>query len=64
MLEAQDGTRRSPVQLTVDDLPSDVAEQVRRAQEQDPEFLRKVLLFGVTHQAVFETLRGAWSPAR
>lgn len=52
------------VQLTVHDLPPDVVEQVRRAQEQDPDFLRKALLFGVTHKTVFETLRGAWGLAR
>lgn len=48
------------VQLTVTDLPADVAEQVRQAQETDPDFLRKTLLFGITHKTVFETLRGAW----
>ena len=63
MLEMQDVRFSAPVHLTVDDLPSDLAEQVRHAQEQDPEFLRRVLLFGVTHKAVFETLRSAWSPA-
>jgi hypothetical protein len=49
-----------PVHLTVDDLPSDVAEQIREAQLQDPDFLRRILLYGVTHKTVFETLSRAW----
>jgi hypothetical protein len=49
-----------PVQLTVDALPSDVAEQIRSVQAQDPEFLRRVLLYGITHKTVFETLGRGW----
>jgi hypothetical protein len=49
-----------PVQLTVDDLPSDVAEKIREAQDRDPDLLRRILLYGITHKVVFETLTEAW----
>jgi hypothetical protein len=48
------------VQLTVGDLPSDVAEKIREAQDQDPDLLRRILLYGITHKVVFETLTEAW----
>jgi hypothetical protein len=49
-----------PVHLTVDELPLDVAEEIREVQAQDPEFLRRVLLYGITHKTVFETLSRNW----
>lgn len=49
-----------PVQLTVADLPTDVAERVRTAQVEDPELIRQILVYGMTHQVVFETLAQAW----
>lgn len=49
-----------PVHLTVDEVPKDVARQIREFQDSDPEFLRRVLVYGVTHKTVFETLRAAW----
>lgn len=49
-----------PLHLTVDDLPTDVAHEIREAQSRDPEFLRRILLYGITHKAVFETLRRDW----
>jgi hypothetical protein len=48
------------VHLTVDAIPSDVARQIRDFQVRDPEFLRRVLLYGITHQTVFETLSRTW----
>ncbi len=48
------------VNLTVDAMPSDVARQIRDCQLHDPEFLRRVLLYGITHKAVFETLSRSW----
>lgn len=63
MPDPQASGAHAQVQLTVNDLPPDIMEQVRRAQEQDPDFLRKALLFGVTHKTVFETLRGTWGLA-
>jgi hypothetical protein len=50
-----------PVHLTVDALPADVAHQIREWQLQDPELLRRILLYGITHKVVFETLRRSWS---
>jgi hypothetical protein len=50
----------APVHLTVDRLPADVAAEIREVQLQDPEFLRRVLLYGITHKTVFETLSRAW----
>ena len=52
------------VQLTVDALPLDVVRQIRHFQVHDPDFLRRVLLYGVTHQTVFETLSSAWPPTK
>ncbi|MQA90557.1 MAG: hypothetical protein GEU90_10020 [Gemmatimonas sp.] len=49
-----------PLHLKVSDLPSDVAEQIRDAQTQNPEFLKNILVYGITHKAVFETLSRAW----
>lgn len=49
-----------PVHLTVEALPSDVAQEIREAQLQDPEFLRHLLVYGATHRTVFETLSRAW----
>jgi len=49
-----------PVHLTVDEIPEDVARQIREVQSNDPEFLRRVLVYGITHRTVFETLRAAW----
>ena len=50
-----------PVHLTVNDLPNDVAQRIREVQVQDPEFLRRILLYGITHKTVFETLSRGWS---
>jgi len=60
MPDAHDLLNFEPVQFTVDDVPSDVAAQIREAQARDPEFLRHLLLFGVTHRAVFEALNRSW----
>lgn len=49
-----------PVQLTVDAVPADVARRLREFQIDDPEFLRRVLLYGITHRTVFETLSRSW----
>lgn len=49
-----------PVHLTVDALPSDVAERIREVQAEDPDLLRRILLYGMTHQVVLETLSRSW----
>ena len=49
-----------PVTVRVD-LPTDLAEQVRLAEVNDPELLRQSLVFGITHRTIFETLlANAW----
>jgi hypothetical protein len=47
---------RVDVSLIVENLPVDIAEQVKRAQHSDPELLRRVVVYAVTRNAVFETL--------
>jgi hypothetical protein len=47
---------RVNVSLTVEDLPLEIAEQVQQAQRRDPELLRRVMVYAVTRNAVFETL--------
>lgn len=49
-----------PVQLEVDSLPFDVAEKIRKAQSDDPDLLRRILVYGMTHKVVFETLSRSW----
>lgn len=60
MLDQPREVSSRPVHFTVDDLPTDVARQLEEAQRQDPEFLRRILLYGITHRTVFETLSRAW----
>lgn len=53
------------VSLRVSELPSDVAEMVERTQVEDPETLRRIILYGVTRLTIFETLLSkGWTPAR
>jgi hypothetical protein len=47
---------RVNLSLTVEDLPLEIAEQVQRAQASDPEMLRRVMVYAMTRNAVFETL--------
>ena len=44
------------VQLKVR-LPRDIAEQVKEAQETDPEFLSRVVLYGMTRRSIYRHLR-------
>ena len=39
-------------------LPHDLADEVERVQETDPEFLEKVLAYGMIRRAVFARLQG------
>jgi len=48
------------VHLTVEALPSDVAREIRECQVNDPDFLRRILLYGITHRVVLETLGHQW----
>lgn len=49
-----------PVHLTVHSLPRDVADQIRDVQSREPELLTKILLYGMVHREVFETLSQSW----
>jgi hypothetical protein len=51
-----DRSPAEPVTLTVSDLPTDIAEEVRHLQTEDPEWIRRSLVYGVTHRAIFQTL--------
>jgi hypothetical protein len=60
MPQDQSQKAMEPVHLTVDSLPSDVAAQIREIQTRDPELLRQILLYGMTHKTIFETLSRSW----
>jgi hypothetical protein len=44
------------VQLTVK-LPRDIAAQAEEVQETDPEFLSRVVLYGLTRRSIYKHLR-------
>ncbi len=39
-------------------LPADLADEVERVQQSDPEFFEKVLAYGLVRRAVFARLQG------
>jgi hypothetical protein len=51
-----DQDRVHEVTLTFVDLPRDVAERARTAQQQDPDLLSRILTFGFTQKVISETL--------
>ena len=44
------------VQLSVQ-LPADIADQVEEVQANDPEFLSRVVLYGLTRRSIYRHLR-------
>ena len=44
------------VQITVQ-LPHDIAEQAEEVQRTDPEFLSRVMLYGLTRRSIYRHLR-------
>lgn len=44
------------VQLSVE-LPRDIAAQAEEVQEKDPEFLSRVVLYGLTRRSIYRHLR-------
>ena len=44
------------VEITVR-LPHDIAEQAEEVQEADPEFLSRVVLYGLTRRSIYRQLR-------
>lgn len=47
---------RVDLALLVNDLPLELAEEVKQVQEQAPEALHRALVYAVTRQAIYETL--------
>lgn len=45
-----------PVEIVLQ-LPEDLAEDVEEAQQHDPDFLKKVIRYGLTRRAMFEELK-------
>jgi len=50
------------VQLSVR-LPRDIADLAEQVQEQDPEFLSRVVLYGLTRRSIYQHLRKTDSAA-
>lgn len=50
------------VQLSVR-LPRDIAAQAEEVQKTDPEFLSRVVLYGLTRRAIYRHLREDGAPA-
>jgi hypothetical protein len=50
------------VELTVR-LPRDIAAEAEEVQRSDPEFLSRVILYGLTRRSVYRHLRESASPA-
>ena len=44
------------VEITVQ-LPQDIAEQAEEVQKTDPEFLSRVVLYGLTRRSIYHQLR-------
>jgi hypothetical protein len=44
------------MQITVK-LPHDIAEQAEQVQKEDPEFLSRVVLYGLTRRSIYHQLR-------
>lgn len=44
------------VELTVR-LPREIADQAEKVQEKDPEFLSRVVLYGLTRRSIYKHLR-------
>lgn len=57
MKATTDSGARVDLSLTVEGLPLEIAEKVQQVQENDPALLRKVMVYAVTRQMVFETLQ-------
>jgi len=51
-----------PVEMVVD-LPQELAEDVERLQREDPDYLRRVIRYGLTRRMIYRSLRGMSPPA-
>lgn len=48
-----------PVEVVLH-LPEDLAEDVEEVQRNDPDFLNKLIQYGLTRRAMFQELRRSW----
>jgi hypothetical protein len=56
-------SRRVDVSLTLKDLPSSLAEEIEEVQRSDPDLMQRIVMYGMTRTAIFETLLDELSPA-
>ena len=56
-------SRRVDVSLTLKDLPFAVAEKIEEVQRNQPDLMHRIVLYGMTRSAIFETLLEELSPA-
>ena len=54
--------RRVDVSLTLRDLPSSIAEEIEEVQRSDPALMQRIVMYGMTRTAIFETLLEELSP--
>lgn len=51
-----------PVQLELR-LPQDIVDQLEEVQRTDPEFMSRLVLYGLTRRSIFDELRDRPSPS-
>ena len=56
-------SRRVDVSLTLKDLPFSLAEEIAEVQRSDPALIQRIVMYGMTRTAIFETLLEELSPA-
>ena len=56
-------SRRVDVSLTLKDLPFSLAEEIAEVQRSDPDLIQRIVMYGMTRTAIFETLLEELSPA-
>lgn len=56
-------SHRVDVSLTLKDLPFAVAEEIEEVQRSQPELMHRIVMYGMTRSAIFETLLEELSPA-
>lgn len=52
------------VSLTLKDLPYSIAEEIQQVQRSDPDRIQRIVMYGMTRSAIFETLLQELSPAQ
>jgi hypothetical protein len=54
--------RRVDVSLTLTNLPFSLAEEIQEVQRSDPDLMQRIVMYGMTRTAIFETLLEELSP--